>query len=253
MKIVVLYIKDFFRRIMRHLYWLFRLSRAKIGKNPQVRFPVRVEGKGKLIIGNNCQIGKNIYFALGEGGEIIIGNNCRIDENVELIVGKGGKIIIGNNAWIMRNTQIACRKNTFRFGDDVVIAQNVQIFSREQEAEGNLSVGNGTHINDFAILDITGDLSIGEEVAFGQYSIVFTHDHLYNDLNKAAWKGGLKTGNVAINDRSWIGAHSVILPDVIIGYRTVIASGAVVTKDCPDETICAGVPAKMIKRIDKNA
>ncbi len=53
-----------------------------------------------------------------------------------------------------------------------------------------------------------------------------------------------------IEDDVWIGANAVILPGVTIGQHAVVAAGAVVTTDVPENTIVAGVPAKIIKRID---
>ncbi len=238
------------QRLARHFYWLFRLSRARIGKGVRISFPVRVEGQGRLVIGDRAQIGRNVYFGIGQGGEIKIGSGCRIDQGAEIIAGPGAQIILGDNCWVMKGTVIRARQGKFVFGKQVNIATYVQIFSREQEVEGNLSVGDGSHINDYAMLDMADDLSLGKEVAVGQFSIIFTHDHDYSDPVKPAWKGGIETKPVHIQDGAWIGAKVIILHGVSVGERTVIASAAVVTKDCPAETICAGVPAKVIKKIN---
>ena len=47
----------------------------------------------------------------------------------------------------------------------------------------------------------------------------------------------------------WIGANAVILPGITIGDGAVIAAGAVVTKDVPENTVAGGVPARVIKTI----
>ena len=54
---------------------------------------------------------------------------------------------------------------------------------------------------------------------------------------------------VKIGSRVWIGAHATILSGVTVGNNAVIAAGAVVTKDVPDNAVVAGVPAKIIKTI----
>lgn len=54
---------------------------------------------------------------------------------------------------------------------------------------------------------------------------------------------------VVIGDDVWIGANCTILPGVTIGHNTVVAAGAVVTKDISDNCVAAGVPAKVIKRL----
>ena len=52
---------------------------------------------------------------------------------------------------------------------------------------------------------------------------------------------------MVIEDEVWIGANSVILQGVTVGYGSVVAAGAVVTKDIPKMEIWGGVPAKKIK------
>ena len=54
---------------------------------------------------------------------------------------------------------------------------------------------------------------------------------------------------VIIGDNVWVGARSVILPGVIVGNNVVIAAGSVVTKDVPDNSLVAGVPAVIKRKI----
>lgn len=55
---------------------------------------------------------------------------------------------------------------------------------------------------------------------------------------------------VTIGNDVWIGGDVTILPGVTIGNNVVVAAGAVVTKDVPDNCVVGGVPAKIIKKID---
>jgi maltose O-acetyltransferase len=48
----------------------------------------------------------------------------------------------------------------------------------------------------------------------------------------------------------WIGGNVTILPGVTIGNNVVVAAGAVVTKDIPDNTLVGGVPAKKLKDLE---
>ncbi len=56
-------------------------------------------------------------------------------------------------------------------------------------------------------------------------------------------------GDIVIGNDVWIGGNVTILPGVNIGDKAVIAAGAVVTKDVPDNTVAGGVPAKVIKEL----
>jgi acetyltransferase-like isoleucine patch superfamily enzyme len=54
---------------------------------------------------------------------------------------------------------------------------------------------------------------------------------------------------VYIKKGAWIGAGAILLPGVTIGEYSLVAAGAVVTKDVLPYTMVAGVPAKVIKEL----
>lgn len=54
---------------------------------------------------------------------------------------------------------------------------------------------------------------------------------------------------VVIGDDVWLGADVKVLPGVVIGQHVIVAAGAVVNHDLPDNCIAAGVPAKVVKRL----
>jgi maltose O-acetyltransferase len=56
-----------------------------------------------------------------------------------------------------------------------------------------------------------------------------------------------KIGLVKIGDNVFIGAGSIILPNVKIGNNVIIGAGSIVTKDVPDNSLVAGNPAKHFK------
>ena len=55
---------------------------------------------------------------------------------------------------------------------------------------------------------------------------------------------------IVIKQNAWIGAGATVLPGVTIGENSIVAAGAVVTKDVAANTIVGGVPAQFIKMID---
>ncbi len=56
-----------------------------------------------------------------------------------------------------------------------------------------------------------------------------------------------------IGDHVWIGNNVVILPGIQVGDHSVIGANAVVTKDVPEYAVVGGVPAKIIKHLDKHS
>lgn len=112
----------------------------------------------------------------------------------------------------------------------------------------NVSIGRGTAINKRVLLDGRGDsLIIGNCVDIAQEVQVWTLQH---DYNSPSYKGIGKP--VVIGDYAWIGSRAIILPGVKIGKGAVIAAGAIVTKDIPEFTVVAGVPARKIAERTRN-
>ena len=54
---------------------------------------------------------------------------------------------------------------------------------------------------------------------------------------------------ITIGNNVWIGANSIILKGVNLGDNVVVGTGSVVTKSFPNNSVIAGVPAKLIKTI----
>ncbi len=112
----------------------------------------------------------------------------------------------------------------------------------------NIWVGSDTIIGQRIFLDGRDKLVIGDHVDIASEVMIYNSQH---DINAADFKAIEQS--VIIGDYTFIGPRVIILPGVNIGRGAVIAAGAVVTKDVPDFTVVAGVPAKPIgERKNKN-
>ena len=98
---------------------------------------------------------------------------------------------------------------------------------------------------------VIGPVCIGNHVNLAQGITVTALNHTFKDTSKRIDEQGISTKPVVIGDDVWIGANAVILPDVTIGRHVVVAAGAVVTKDVPDYSLVAGVPAKVIRFLNE--
>jgi acetyltransferase-like isoleucine patch superfamily enzyme len=61
----------------------------------------------------------------------------------------------------------------------------------------------------------------------------------------------LVSGKIIIEEDAWVGAGSIILPNVTIGKCSVVAAGSICNKDVDPYSIVGGVPAKLIRKIDE--
>ena len=76
---------------------------------------------------------------------------------------------------------------------------------------------------------------------------LMAENHVFTDINVSIKSQGIKRSFITIKDDVWIGTNVTIVAGVTVGKGSVIAAGAVVTKDIPEYSIAAGVPAKVIK------
>lgn len=123
----------------------------------------------------------------------------------------------------------------------------VESYSCINNAVGDVIIGDHTRIG--LHNTIIGPVSIGNNVNLAQGITVTALNHNFGDATKRIDEQGVSTKPVVIGNDVWIGANVVVLPGVTIGSHCVVAAGAVVTKDVPDRTLVAGVPAKVIKTI----
>lgn len=127
---------------------------------------------------------------------------------------------------------------------------NVKFFNWHQQGFKNLKIGNECFIGDETLIDLYGEINLENQVTLAQRVTVLSHinvgfkDHpLQIYFPKKVFKTEFGEGSV-------IGAASTILPGVTIGKRSFVAAGSTVTKDVPDATLVAGVPAKVIRKLE---
>lgn len=123
----------------------------------------------------------------------------------------------------------------------------VESFSCVNNAVGDVIIGHHTRIG--LHNTIIGPVSIGNHVNLAQGITVTALNHNFSNPSQRIDEQGVSTTPVTIEDDVWIGANAVILPGVTVGTHSVVAAGAVVTRNVPPHTLVGGVPAKVIKNI----
>lgn len=106
-------------------------------------------------------------------------------------------------------------------------------------------IGKNVYINHLCSMLDMGTITIGDDVLIGPKVNILSEEHPVNPADRKA----LMVRPVVIKNGAWIGAGATILPGVTVGENSIVAAGAVVNKDVPDNTIVGGIPAKVIKEI----
>ena len=178
------------------------------------------ESKGLIFVGSRVKLRHKRHFRAGK--------NLILEDNVFINALSEDGIYTGDNVSIARDSILICTG---------VIAH---------QGKG-ISIGNGTGINAGAYLGGQGGIRIGEQVIIGPGVQIFSENHNYEQPGLAIKEQGVTRLGVSIGDHCWLGGRVTVLDGVHIGKGCVVAAGAVVTKSCPDYSILAGVPARIIK------
>ena len=110
----------------------------------------------------------------------------------------------------------------------------------------NITVGKNVFINACCHFQDHGGVVIGDGCQIGHNVVFATLDHGITPEDRR----NTYPAPIVLGKRVWVGSNSTITKGVTIGDNSIVAAGAVVTKDVPANCIVGGVPAKIIKRIE---
>jgi carbonic anhydrase/acetyltransferase-like protein (isoleucine patch superfamily) len=133
-----------------------------------------------------------------------------------------------------------------RIGSGTIMA-DMPTFSGGPALQRRLAIGRGCWFNIRCTFDVHADITIGDQVRFGQDVMILTHTHRI--AMKARRSGPLEALPVRVGSGAWLGARVTVLPGVTIGEGAVVAAGAVVTTDVAPNALVGGVPAKQIRAL----
>jgi len=108
-----------------------------------------------------------------------------------------------------------------------------------------IKLGKHVFINHACSFLDMGGITLEDHVLIGPRVNLVTENHPADPASRR----GMLCKPILIKRNAWIGAGATILPGVTVGENSVVAAGAVVSKDVANNTVVGGVPAKFIKHI----
>jgi acetyltransferase-like isoleucine patch superfamily enzyme len=111
----------------------------------------------------------------------------------------------------------------------------------------HIKIGKSVFINHACSFLDLGGITIEDDVLIGPRVNLITENHPIDPAKRK----DLDLKSILIKRNAWIGAGATILPGVTIGENSIVAAGAVVNKDVPDNTIVGGIPAKILRAIEQ--
>lgn len=136
-----------------------------------------------------------------------------------------------------------------RIGKDSII-MDVRFLNWHHRGLNGLKIGNRCFLGDETLIDLYNKVTLEDNVSIAQRVIILTHLNVGYKNHPLQKYFPSKSQPVVIKTGSVVGVCSTILAGVTIGEKSMIAAGSVVTKDVPHNTLVAGVPAKVVRKLE---
>ncbi len=145
---------------------------------------------------------------------------------------------------------IVCRRtrmdvlpfNRFELGARSV----VEDFATINNGVGEVIIGHDTLVG--IGNTVIGPVHLGNHIILAQNIVMSGLNHSYEDISQPIHLQPVTTKLITVEDEVWIGANAVLTAGITVGKHSVVAAGAVVTKDVPPYSIAVGNPARVIKK-----
>lgn len=118
------------------------------------------------------------------------------------------------------------------------------------EAGEGLKLGDHSNIGAYSYIGCSGYIEIGANVMMGPRVNLMAENHNFERTDMPMKEQGVTRSFIKIEDDVWLGVGSSVLAGVTVGKGSIVAAGAIVTKDVPPYSVVGGVPAKVIKKRD---
>lgn len=173
-------------------------------------------------VGKRCSVLASNLMTFHDN--LSIADDCHIDA-----LSRNG-IRLGRNVSIQKRVVIECSGSLKFLGEGLIIGDNV-------------GIGSGS------FLGCAGGVEIGDETILGNFVSFHSENHNFSEKGVSVRLQGVSRKGIQIGKNCWIGAKATVLDGTTLGDGCVVAAGAVLNgKSYPDNSIVAGVPARIIKK-----
>lgn len=168
-----------------------------------------------------CALARAHFYFRSHG--VRAGPGCRLLTGVRFRSTDSGSAIFGRNVLVDRFADITVKY-------------------------GSLEIGARSYIGQFSVICARDSITIGTDCLVAEHVTIRDQDHVFG-LGLNTPQAGFSTAPVVVGNNVWIGAKATITKGVRIGNNSVVASNSVVTRDVPENTVVAGVPARVLREI----
>lgn len=168
-------------------------------------------------------------------------------------LGPGSVVQMPNGVWNPERVFIGAQTTIKPYCRIEVLTENPHLDGPAlPETDARIEIGDRVVINSFSHLGAMKRIVLGNDVGIASGVCIEDHHYVYEGASedRPLKKQPFRVAEVIIEDGCMIGEHAVILPGIRIGRNSWVGANAVVTDDVPPYSIVAGVPARLVRRMD---
>lgn len=162
---------------------------------------------------------------------------------------------VGKKSVIFKPLRLINPENIL-LGDNVYIYKNFRIETlnrwNEDKYFPKIKVGNNVNIEQNLHMTCANEIEIGDNTSILGYVLITDINHDYTDINISSKHQNLIVKEIKIGKSCFIGMGAKILPGTELGDNCIVGSNAVVSGKFPDNSVIAGIPARIIKQYDNS-
>ena len=164
------------------------------------------------------------------------------------------QIRLGRNVYLDHGVYLHACPQGIEIGENTFVMHGaiLHVYNFRALPHAFIRIGANSLIGELNVLRGQGGITIGDRVYTAPLVQMLAVNHVYADPARPMVEQGITAEGIVVEDDVWIGAGAIITDGVRIGKGAVVAAGAVVTKDVAPHTVVGGVPARVIKAIDKS-
>ncbi len=161
-------------------------------------------------------------------------------------------VTLHSGVYLDQNTYLHASPNGIEIGENSIVMHGavLHVYNFRGMPQSGIKIGKDSLVGEYSVIRGQGGVTIGDRVYTSPFTQIIAVNHVFDDPNRPFVEQGITAKGIVIEDDVWLGASAVITDGVKIGKGSVVAAGAVVTRDVPPHSVVAGVPAKVLKTID---
>jgi acetyltransferase-like isoleucine patch superfamily enzyme len=201
-------------------------------------------GDGVVLVGHDIRLGSRVRVGAGteiRAGRLAIGDDSDVQERTSVLA--ADEFAVGAAARISSGVSITCR--AFTAGTLLYLANDVSVgYGGTDASTAVVRAGDRVAIGPHSVLNANVEIRLEDRVGSGSHCAIWTHGFHFGHSPLDGY--GVTFEGVHVKRNVWLGYHATLLPGVTVGENTIVAGGAIVTRDVPANVVVGGVPARVI-------